>query len=195
MKSKILIFDFSGVSSANEEPIFVKLFAEREGLDVEEFEKAYEEEVVRAERDEITGTDIWKNLASRFQLEIDVDAVIDEMLAMKDIYYDVLEYVGSLRDRYKVAMYSNYNRTYWEKILEKVDINKYFDYVQISYMVGKRKTDEGGFKVILEKFGVSAADCLFIDDSSRNLVPAQKLGMKTVLFTSLEDLKKELATL
>ena len=47
---------------------------------------------------------------------------------------------------------------------------------------GYRKPNSTIFEIALERLGVSANDCLFIDNSVANLRVAAEVGMDTVLF-------------
>lgn len=56
-----------------------------------------------------------------------------------------------------------------------------FDYVVLSDEVGVSKPDPQIFKLLLERVGRSASECVFIDDMSKNLVSAEGMGFKVVL--------------
>lgn len=58
-----------------------------------------------------------------------------------------------------------------------------FDAVIISHQVGLRKPEPGIFTLTADALGLPAAECLFIDDTERNLPGAAELGMGTLLFT------------
>jgi 2-haloacid dehalogenase len=49
------------------------------------------------------------------------------------------------------------------------------------------------FEYCLKKFGKTAEECLFIDDSEPNIITAKQLGFDVVHFTSPGQLKKELS--
>ena len=67
---------------------------------------------------------------------------------------------------------------------EKFEINQYFDVISISGDLKIQKPDERIFKLTMEKLGVNAGECLYVDDRRRNLGVAQKLGMKAVMLNS-----------
>ncbi|EKE00627.1 MAG: HAD hydrolase, family IA [uncultured bacterium] len=48
------------------------------------------------------------------------------------------------------------------------------------------------YKLLLQRHQLNPKNCIFIDDSQDNLVPAQNLGMATIKFTSPAQLIKEL---
>jgi 2-haloacid dehalogenase len=57
------------------------------------------------------------------------------------------------------------------------------------------KPDPAIYRLLLERNGLQAADCLFIDDSPKNVAGAEAVGMKAHHFTSPEALRVQLAGL
>ncbi|MGI6073412.1 MAG: HAD family hydrolase [Fermentimonas sp.] len=52
------------------------------------------------------------------------------------------------------------------------------------------KPDERIYKILLERYGINAAESLYIDDSYDNIVTANRLGFKTVHFAENLNLKE-----
>lgn len=84
---------------------------------------------------------------------------------------------------------------------------KFRTYVQSSYPVfnlldgmvisGEEKVvkpDERIYNILLERYGLKAEECLFVDDNPANISTASKLGFKTILFESADALRHELAS-
>jgi 2-haloacid dehalogenase len=57
------------------------------------------------------------------------------------------------------------------------------------------KPDPAIYRLLLERNGLSAAECLFIDDSLNNVKGAEAVGMKAHHFTSPENLRTALVGL
>lgn len=55
------------------------------------------------------------------------------------------------------------------------------------------KPDAAIYRVLLERNGLTAEDCVFIDDSAKNVKGAETVGMKSIHFTTPEALRHELA--
>lgn len=49
-----------------------------------------------------------------------------------------------------------------------------------------RKPDERIFQLTLEKLGLAASECIYVDDRRFNLQAVDTLGMDTILFNSRE---------
>ncbi len=94
---------------------------------------------------------------------------------------------------YKIAILSD--QWHLSKIaLMSYKFYKKFDLTIVSCDVGVRKPNPKIYKVVLKKLNLSAKECVFIDNQIWNLKPAEKLGMKTILFKdnnqTIKDLKK-----
>ena len=63
-----------------------------------------------------------------------------------------------------------------------------FDDVFISCERGLKKPDLEFYELVIKEMNVSPEECLFIDDKEENLLPAEKLGMKTVLAKNPEQI-------
>lgn len=55
------------------------------------------------------------------------------------------------------------------------------------------KPDPAIYHLLLERNGLNAGECLFIDDSPRNVAGAQAIGMDAVLFTDAQTLARDLS--
>ncbi|MFJ9446435.1 HAD family hydrolase [Kitasatospora sp. NPDC101235] len=61
------------------------------------------------------------------------------------------------------------------------DLTGAFDVVVLSADVGVRKPDPAIFRIVVDRLGVSAEECLFVDDSEMNLEAAAELGFTPLL--------------
>ena len=64
--------------------------------------------------------------------------------------------------------------------------------VVVSARVGVTKPDAAIFRICLERNGLAAADCVFVDDSAANVASAAALGFDAVRFTGPEALRAAL---
>jgi 2-haloacid dehalogenase len=68
-----------------------------------------------------------------------------------------------------------------------------FETILVSADVGLIKPDPAIFQLLLERIGRTAAECLYIDDSPKNVRGAAELGFDAIAFENAEQLRKELA--
>ncbi len=87
-----------------------------------------------------------------------------------------------LKKTYHLAILSNDVKEWAEYLRKKFYIDRIFDAVIISGEVMCRKPDIKIYNITLDRVGVKADQCIFIDDRDKNLVPAMQLGMRVVKF-------------
>ena len=72
---------------------------------------------------------------------------------------------------------------------------QHFDGILVSGREGLKKPDPQIYELLLERYDLTADECVFIDDSERNIVAAEKLGIHGVHFTSAEQTRAALVEL
>jgi len=81
----------------------------------------------------------------------------------------------------KVGILSNFDPVL-EKILTRLGVKEYLDYVWISALVGLEKPDQRFYDMFLSHFEIEPAKCLYLGDSLvRDYYPAAQAGMHAVL--------------
>ena len=105
-------------------------------------------------------------------------------------------WVQSLKDRgYHVYYLSNYS-SYVRKDTEKeLTFMKLMDGGIMSYEVQLIKPDLAIYQTLMERYDLQPEECVFLDDTVRNVEAAQALGIAGIVVTSQEQAKKELETL
>ena len=107
---------------------------------------------------------------------------------------NLLKIIKELRKNYKTAILSDqWSIPYNLLLTEKIKSN--FDVMVFSHEVGFRKPSVNIYNITLEKLKLKPNECIFIDDIKKNLVPAKRLGIKTILFKDNNQLKKDLQKL
>ncbi len=69
-----------------------------------------------------------------------------------------------------------------EAILDHRNYKGHFDIVAISAKLHSVKDDSRIFQYVLDSMNVSAEECIFIDNTAKNLVVPVEMGMRTILF-------------
>src|SRR3989344_159768 len=181
---KLMIFDLSGVLFSNEENEFFPQFCKKYGLKLDEVVPYYNKLIEMAERNEVTLEYVWAKVFRRFNLNLDPQATTREVVRLKQANKPMLEVVKELRKKVKTAYLTNYAKEYWELISKVFPFQDYFDGGVVSYQVGSRKPEKGCFEAVLKKFGVGVSECLYIDDSQKNVKAATAFGIKGLVFRS-----------
>jgi len=96
-----------------------------------------------------------------------------------------------------VSLYalSNWPAEKFRLIRPQFEFLDWFDDLIISGEVGLIKPDPAIYHHTLERIGLSAAECVFIDDSAKNISAARQLGLIGIQFESPEQLTDELRAL
>jgi HAD superfamily hydrolase (TIGR01549 family) len=97
-------------------------------------------------------------------------------------YEEVKEVLTKLKENHKLVLISNGDSIALPKVLEKFELDKYFDEKFFSFEVGLIKTDKKFLELVLNKLEVTADDCLLVGDSIQSdMVAAEKAWIKAVL--------------
>lgn len=62
----------------------------------------------------------------------------------------------------------------------------------MSYTVQQIKPDEDIYQTLFDRYNLTPEECVFLDDSLKNLETARRLGMRTILVKSPEQAREEL---
>ena len=87
---------------------------------------------------------------------------------------------------------TNFSWEKWVSCLPEWPFLEKFDGVVVSGLEGLVKPDPRIFRVFLERYGLAAESCVFIDDNLANVVSARSVGMEALHFTTPETLRAEL---
>ncbi|MFZ4805953.1 MAG: HAD family hydrolase [Hyphomicrobiaceae bacterium] len=90
---------------------------------------------------------------------------------------------------------TNYSREKWADSLPRFPFLETFKGTIVSGHERVVKPDPAIYRLLLDRYGLAAADCVFIDDSAANIAAAHTLGFATVHFGPAVDLAAELGKL
>jgi putative hydrolase of the HAD superfamily len=83
----------------------------------------------------------------------------------------------------KLAVLSNELDLFYGAIFrERLPLLQLFDVIIDATYTGILKPDRRAYEMCTEALGVAPADCVFVDDQSRNVLGAMRLGWQTVQF-------------
>jgi 2-haloacid dehalogenase len=107
--------------------------------------------------------------------------------------WPTVEVLRSLKDAgYPLYALSNWPADKFDLVRPKYEFFSWFDDIVISGKVRIAKPDRRIFELLLQRIGRPPGECLFIDDSPKNIAAAQQLGFQTIHFHSAEQLKQDL---
>ncbi len=116
-------------------------------------------------------------------------------------YFDMLtgevpgmrEVIEELRVKnYEIYGLTNWSMETFPTARERFGILQMIDRYVVSAAERLIKPDPRLFKVLLDRYGLKAGECTFVDDNPDNVAAARKLGMQGIVFTNADDLRKQL---
>lgn len=191
---KAVVSDFGGVLTAPLDELLAA-FVERTGVTHEQFGAAMVR-IVREdgshplfalERGEITERAFLDRMDAALSAvagrEVRVPALGERMGAALGTNDELFAYYRGLRERgVRMALCTNNVREWephWRPLLP---VDEVFEVVVDSAFVGTRKPESRIYAITLERLGVPAGDCVFVDDLEVNVEAARAAGMHGVHF-------------
>ena len=105
---------------------------------------------------------------------------------------DLVNYIRSLRTRYRTGIISNAWDDVRLMINERWKMADAFDQIVLSAEVKIGKPDPRIFKLALENLGVAPEEAVFIDDFAHNIEGARAVGMHAIQFQTAEQIRADL---
>lgn len=200
MSIKAVCFDLGGVLLRTEFQAPRQRLAERFGMEYEDidaivFGGGSNGSAARATLGEISVDEHWKAVAARLKIrEDEIDSVRTQFFAGDVVDWNLIQFIRSLRPRYKTGLISNA----WSDLREYIVKEKFddaFDTMIISAEVGAAKPEAEIFQIALEQLGVSPNEAVFVDDFLINIEGCEKVGIKGIHFKDPESALQQLKAL
>lgn len=96
---------------------------------------------------------------------------------------------------YKVLVLSNYSKQAEDACPEAITFLSEVDGGILSYKDKVIKPDPAIYKLLMERYNLTAEKTVFIDDTEKNIIAARELGWKGIVFKSYDQVEKELRDL
>jgi putative hydrolase of the HAD superfamily len=196
---EVVISDFGGVLTTPLVQSFMA-FQDETGISTENLGKAMqavaeakgENPLFELERGEITEVAFLEQLAEGLEPLL---GHRPELHRFKEIYFEALDpnppmielMHGLKAEGYRMAMLTN-NVREWEPLWRPMlPVDEIFETVVDSGFVGHRKPESKIYELTLERIGMPAETCLFVDDVLVNCEGARKAGIDAVHFQDNEQ--------
>lgn len=195
-----LIFDFGGVIVNMRWDVSTQL-EEEHGLERGTIARTlYQNEHWAAVEEGRGDMEVWRAAAHRALEQVagkSMPPLHDRWQASRTPIKENLALIEALRPPYRIAVLSNAASDLEERIVNAMGIQHLFDEIVCSAVVGIAKPDHRVYHIAAERLGLPAEECVFIDDSRRNVAAAQEVGMAAIQFRvdDGDDLARQLAGL
>jgi putative hydrolase of the HAD superfamily len=188
---RALITDFGGVLTSPLHEGFLA-YQEESGVSLEQLGRAMarateehgDHPLFVLERGEITEIEFRARIERHLEDGFDLTRLRTVYFERMEPNHAMIELVRELRGRgVRTALLTN-NVREWEPLWRSKlpEIDELFEVVVDSAFVGMRKPDPAIYELTLERLGVGAEECVFVDDLEPNCEAARALGMLAVRF-------------
>lgn len=180
---KAIIFDCYGVLV---EESWKKLCDEYFGSEGEERQWA-DAQMHRVSRGEISDRELADVVAEKIDLSADK---ILEQLTTNPPNEQLLDYIQTLKRRFKIGFLSNVGANYLDRLLAP-EHQQLFDVFVLSFEVGMAKPQVEIYHHAAGLLGVEPSECIFVDDTARYCEGAEASGMRSILYTDFAHFKQQ----
>ncbi len=194
---RAVIFDYGRVLTGPPDPAAHEALVRITGLSSDRLDGLYWKDRQAYDEGKLTGLEFWRRVAGEAGLELSESAI--EELNLWDARMwtrgdrAMLDWQVALKQRgLLTAIVSNMGDTVHEHMERELEWLSRFDLLVWSYQLRVAKPDPAIYRYALERLGTRPEETLFIDDKAENLDTALALGMRGLVFSTVEDLRDKL---
>lgn len=126
-------------------------------------------------------------------IEKELRQVFENVTNMIRRYDYAIPWLKELKEKgYQVYYISNFAHKAHVECEKALDFLEEMEGGILSYQDRLIKPDPEIYRLLCSRYGLKAEECIFIDDTERNVLAAQKEGMKGLIFHTLEQTREEL---
>lgn len=180
---KAVLFDFDGVLTIDKtgSTTITNYIANTCGIPLENVKSSYYKFNRQLLLGETTHQEIWQDFCKSLEQEIEYSVLLDSFRFTR-LDDKMLALLQKLKEKYLIGMVTDNKYDRIRTILDYNGLNPYFDVVAVSACVHSGKDSYDIFEYVINTLNVSACECVFIDNTEKNLVVPKQMGMSTILF-------------
>ena len=197
MGLRAVVFDYGMVLTEEQDPAAYAALLRLTGLDRDRFEPLYWADRHAYDEGKLTGVAFWQKLVR--DAEIGETTGLAEELNVWDARMCTTQNRAMLawqlelkQHGIKTAILSNMGDNVLANIERTFDWLARFDVLVWSYQLGMAKPEPAIYQHTLRELGVEPGEALFIDDRLVNIEAARALGMRGILFSTVDTLRVDL---
>ena len=106
------------------------------------------------------------------------------------------EYIKKLKTMsYKLYLLTNITEDTYNHINKVINIDTIFDGGIYSYQEHVIKPDATIYNLLIDRFKLNKEETIFFDDKEKNCISANNVGIKSIVFNSIDDIKNNLTSI
>jgi epoxide hydrolase-like predicted phosphatase len=194
---KAIIFDYNGVVKAINKYFFddVELIFGLSSEEKENAKKVTRDIFEQFDKGLLDEDSFWLKFSQRINKPMPANAKESARKLFNEhfeLYEEVVNMVKNLKTDGCITAVLSDTFPYMAEITRERHGYDYFDKVYLSCEVGFVKPQKEFYELVVKDLAVLPGECIFIDDSESNLLPAEKLGMKTILAKNPDQIVKDI---
>ena len=180
---KAVLFDFDGVLTIDKtgSATITNYISNTCGIPLENVKSCYYKFNKKLLLGETTHQEIWTDFCQSLGQDIDYNILLDSFRFTR-LDDKMIALVQKLKERYLIGMVTDNKCDRISTILDYRGLNQFFDVIAISACLHSGKDSPSIFEYVLNTLNVSASECVFIDNTEKNLVVPKQMGMSTVFY-------------
>jgi FMN phosphatase YigB (HAD superfamily) len=135
--------------------------------------------------------EFWKEFQPLLK-NVDIKEVIKKYQDRIIIDDEVLQFAYEMKKKYRLLALANESKEGIDLKNEKFKLPKLFEKIYCSAYLGMAKPNKDIYEHVIKDADIDISTTLFIDNQIDNIKTAKSLGIKSILFENLKQLKKEL---
>jgi putative hydrolase of the HAD superfamily len=194
---RAVVFDFGMVLTDVPDPTAHAAMMRITGLSADRFDPLYWKDRHAYDEGKLTGLGFWQKLSADSELGLSPAAIEELNLWDARMWTTQNPKMVAWQQRLKehgllTAILSNMGDTVHANIMREFAWLAGFDVLVWSYELLIAKPDPAIYRFVLEKLGTRPEETLFLDDKPVNIEAAHAVGMKGIVFSTVEQLRADL---
>ncbi len=135
-----------------------------------------------------------KSLSNTNEFE-DISYILnkDNLLITYPLMSKNLKYIKELKEKgYKIYLLTNITEESYNYINSVINIDNICDGGIYSYQEHLIKPNPNIYNLLIDRFKLDKKESIFFDDKEKNIVSARNIGLKGIVFNSIDDIKNSL---
>lgn len=194
-KIEQMIFDYGGVIGFTPRLEISNQISKFCDIDHNKISQIIRKNTIKMQKRKVSEEDFWKNISKDLKVN-DLDSLtrvwIESVQNLSKIDLDVLAFLDDLSRFYKLSLLSNSTQLYTYSPFRNF-LGRIFSIEIYSCDVGFRKPEKEIYDITLARLDIQPCECVIIDDEPENLIYPASIGMGTIHYKSLEDLRSRIA--
>lgn len=195
---KTVIFDIGNVLAGFEWEAFFQKFNYSEEI-LQRIGKATVESSAWAEYDKgaMSEEEVLKAFIENDpEIETELKEVLSNIQGMLKRYDYAIPWIKELKEKgYQVLVLSNFASCAYRDCQDAIDFLEYVDGGILSFQDKVIKPNPEIYQLLIDRYHLEPQQCVFLDDTKRNLEAAEKFGMHTIHFINRDFALAELERL